>query len=292
MTDHTGTAVPPAPTPTPTPADVGRLYDRSTGVVDSAANGNIHSGYWEDDTDRSSLTEATDRLTDLVADRLAASPGERLLDVGCGTGRPALRVAAARGVLVEGISVSREEVEAARAHAGEGGLADRVAFGHTDVMELPFAAESFDGAWAIESLMHMSDRAGALSRIARTLRPGGRLVVADVLLRRPVTGEVKEFVDHMCLAFQAPWLPGPGEYREAVRQAGLELLEFSDIGEHVRRTYREFAAALGEAGAHGGDGPGGGEAEGDIVGSADALPRFGELPEIGYVLLVARRPVR
>ncbi|WP_030543140.1 cyclopropane-fatty-acyl-phospholipid synthase family protein [Streptomyces albus] len=295
----------PAGKPAPSSEDVGRLYDENTEVVDGAAGGNIHSGYWESAADRSSLDEATDRLTDLVTGRLSVEPGQRLLDVGCGTGSPALRVAAGHEAKVVGISVSREEIALARARAAEAGLTGRVSFAYADAMALPvgtepFGADSFHGAWAIESLMHMSDRAGALAAVARTLRPGGRLVVADVLLRRPVHGETAQFVEQMCQAFQAPGLPGPEEYRDAVRQAGLELLEFTDIGENVRPTYRAFARILAGAGGHGGPADGGGEgADGggaaeedgnEFLDSADALPRFGDLPEIGYVLLVARRP--
>ncbi|NJQ03604.1 methyltransferase domain-containing protein [Streptomyces zingiberis] len=292
--------------PTPSSEDVGRLYDENTEVVDSAAGGNIHSGYWENDADTSSLDKATDRLTDLVAERLDPAAGGRLLDIGCGTGSPAFRIATGWQARVTGITVSREELAVAQARAAGAGLTGTVSFHHADAMDLPvgqepFGAGEFDGAWAIESLMHMSDRAAALTGAARALRPGGRLVVADVLLRRPVTGETKEFVDRMCQAFQAPWLPGPDEYREAVRAAGLELVEFTDIGENVRRTYRAFSEILGDAAAHGAPGPSGDEAGAgaggstedsgnEFLGSTDDLPRFGDLPEIGYVLLVARRP--
>lgn len=83
-------------------AGVGGLYDRNTELVDGAADGNIHFGYWEGDSDSSSFLEATDRLTDLVAERVPAGSGRRLLDVGCGTGRPALRLAAPPGRMSSG----------------------------------------------------------------------------------------------------------------------------------------------------------------------------------------------
>ncbi|MFE0425678.1 SAM-dependent methyltransferase [Streptomyces sp. NPDC058953] len=103
---------------------VGQLYDRNAEIVDGAAAGNVHFGYWHDETDRSSLQEATDRLTDLVADRLAIAPGQRLLDVGCGTGRPALRVAA-RGAHVTGVAISHQEIARAPARVAGGGGAGR-----------------------------------------------------------------------------------------------------------------------------------------------------------------------
>lgn len=198
-------------------AGVGGLYDRNTELVDGAADGNIHFGYWEGDSDSSSFLEATDRLTDLVAERVPAGSGRRLLDVGCGTGRPALRLAAASGAHVVGVSISHQEIELAQARAARSGLGDRVRFAFADAMTLPFDDASFDAAWAIESLTHMSDRTEALREIRRTLRPGGRVVISDFLLRRPPTGAAKEIVDHMCEVFQAPSVAGPDEHWSAVR---------------------------------------------------------------------------
>ncbi|MER6910110.1 methyltransferase domain-containing protein [Streptomyces sp. NPDC000594] len=258
--------------------------DRPTETVDGAAvDGNIHVGYWENAADDRSLDQATDRLTDLVAGRLAAAPGRRLLDVGCGTGRPALRIARATGARVSGISVSEEDIDLARTRAEAAGLADRVDFRYADARALPFEAASFDGAWAIESMMHIGDRTAALTEIARTLRPGSPLVITDVLLRSPVTGDAAETVRRTCRAFGSPALPEPAELRTALDRAGLEIVEFDDIGEHVRRTYQAFADAFADVE------PSADEQHHDFFAFTRSLPRFGALPQIGYVFVVARR---
>ncbi|MFJ4767752.1 SAM-dependent methyltransferase [Streptomyces uncialis] len=267
-------------------AGVGGLYDRNTELVDGAADGNIHFGYWEGPSDSSSFLEATDRLTDLVAQRVRAGAGRRLLDVGCGTGRPALRLAAASGAHVVGVSISHQEIELAQARAARSGLGDRVRFEFADAMTLPFDDASFDAAWAIESLTHMSDRTEALREIRRTLRPGGRVVISDFLLRRPPTGAAKEIVDHMCEVFQAPSVAGPDEHWSAVREAGFEVVEFTDIGENVRRSFVEIPEFLGRAGASVEEG-----ADIEFLASADSFSRAATLPEVGYVLMVAERPV-
>lgn len=192
----------------PSSQDAGRLHDEQTEAADGAAvDGNIHVGYWDNAADDRSLDEATDRLTDRVAARLAAAPGRRLLDVGCGTGRPALRIARATGARVAGISVSNEDIDLARTRAHAAALADRVYFRYADACALPFDAASFDGAWAIESMMHILDRTAALTEIARTLRPGSPLVITDVLLRSPVTGDDAETVRRTCRAFGSPGFP-------------------------------------------------------------------------------------
>lgn len=269
----------------PSSPDVGRLHDEHTQVVDGAAvDGNIHVGYWDSDADDRSLDQATDRLTDLVAERLGAAPGRRLLDVGCGTGRPALRIARATGARVSGISVSDQDIDLARTRADALALADRVDFRYADACALPFEAGSFDGAWAIESMMHIPDRTAALTEIARTLRPGSPLVVTDVLLRSPVTGEAAETVRQACRAFGSPALPEPAELRTALDRAGLEVVEFNDIGEHTRRTYQAFADAFD------GVAPRADDPHHEFFNSTGSLPRFGALPQIGYAFLVARRP--
>lgn len=199
----------------PSSLEDGRHHDEQTEIADGAAvDGNIHVGYWDSAADDRSLNQATDRLTDLVAERLAATPGQHLLDVGCGTGRPALRIAQATGARVSGISVSDQDIDLARTRADATSLADRVDFQYADACALPFEAASFDGAWAIESMMHIPDRTIALTEIARTLRPGSTLVITDVLLRSPVTGHSAEIVRQTCRAFQSPSLPEPGSFAQ------------------------------------------------------------------------------
>ncbi|MFD9815556.1 SAM-dependent methyltransferase [Streptomyces sp. NPDC059080] len=273
----------------PSSLGVGRLYDEQTEIVQTeivdgaAVDGNIHVGYWDSATDDRSLNQATDRLTDLVAGRLAAAPGQRLLDVGCGTGRPALRIARATGARVSGISVSNQDIDLARTRADATALADRVDFRYADACALPFDVASFDGAWAIESMMHISDRTIALTEIARTLRPGSPLVITDVLLRSPVTGDTADLVRQTCRAFQSPSLPEPAELRTSLDRAGLEVVEFHDIGEHVRRTYQAFADAFDDVA------PSVDDPHYEFFHSTRSLPRFGALPQIGYAFLVARR---
>ncbi|MEU0989138.1 methyltransferase domain-containing protein [Streptomyces sp. NPDC005953] len=268
----------------PSSLEAGRLHDEQTEIADGAAvDGNIHVGYWDSAADDRSLNQATDRLTDLVAERLAATPGQHLLDVGCGTGRPALRIARASGARVSGISVSNQDIDLARTRANATSLADRVDFRYADACALPFEAESFDGAWAIESMMHIPDRTVALTEIARTLRPGSTLVITDVLLRSPVTGHSAEIVRQTCRAFQSPSLPEPDELRTALNRAGLKLVVFNDIGEHVRRTYQAFADAFGDIA------PSADDRHHEFFNSTRFLPRFGALPQIGYAFLVARR---
>jgi len=110
------------------------------------------------------MVAAPERLTAMMIDKIAVGPGHRVLDVGCGTGQPALELARATGADVVGITVSGEQVAAATELSRTSGLSDRMSFRLTDVMELPFETGSFDAAWLFESLPHIHDRRRALEQ--------------------------------------------------------------------------------------------------------------------------------
>jgi 27-O-demethylrifamycin SV methyltransferase len=270
----------------PTVGDVGHMYDALTDTVTRIMDGCIHFGYWRDELDDSPLNQASERLTDLVIEKSQAREDDHILDVGCGTGIPALRLATSTGARVTGITVSGHQVKIAKANAQAAGVGERVTFQFADAMALPFPDASFDAAIAIESLMHMSDPAAALAHIARTLRKDGRLVVTDFLLRRPVSDEKKNVFDSTAALFavSSPTITAE-DYRRIVEHVGLELEELTDIGENVQRTYALWADAFKSN-----------ETVARYLGSKekmDATIAFLEnrdyFQEIGYVLLIAKR---
>ena len=129
------------------------------------------------------------RLADLNAlinrvslDALAARPGERALDVGSGLGQFARSLARATGVRVVAVERSPEQLARAEALAaadGEGGLVD---FRAGDALALPLGPgewESFDLAHARFLLEHVPVPQDVVTAMARAVRSGGRVVLAD-----------------------------------------------------------------------------------------------------------------
>jgi ubiquinone/menaquinone biosynthesis C-methylase UbiE len=115
----------------------------------------------------------------LMLDMAALQPGERVLDVACGTGLVSFRVAeavGARGAVV-GTDISGEMVEAARRSAAERDV-DNASFERSDAETLPFADATFDAAVCGLGLMYVSDPVKALCEMRRLLRPGGRAAAA------------------------------------------------------------------------------------------------------------------
>jgi malonyl-CoA O-methyltransferase len=114
-------------------------------------------------------------LEEPEVDRLVGDPtGLSLLDVGCGTGRHALRLAAA-GAKVTAIDFSEVMMRKARDKPG----ADRVTFlAHDITGPLPFAAGAFDRVVCGLVVDHIADLAGLFGEMRRVCAAGGRVVVS------------------------------------------------------------------------------------------------------------------
>ncbi|WP_028923240.1 class I SAM-dependent methyltransferase [Pseudonocardia acaciae] len=125
---------------------------------------------------------------ELAAVGLAGS--ERVVDLGCGRGAVLTMAAelvpdgAAVGVdLWRSADQSGNRAEVTRANAAAEAVADRVTLVTADLRELPFADGEFDLAVSSLAVHNISDadgRARAVREAARVLRPGGRLVIADM----------------------------------------------------------------------------------------------------------------
>jgi N-methyltransferase StaMA len=266
------------------PEVIGETHNPLTDSRADAFGGNLHVGYWTDDRDESPVTQATDHLTDLVAERLEVVPGERVLDVGSGTGRPAVRIAVARDVHVTGVTLSEYQVRLAegRPEAGQGpGHAD---FQLADAMWLPFDDASFDAAYAIESLVHMENPAAALGEIARVLRPGGRFVVGEWYLLGPLAGDAAADLEDLSRSFHVHFLPTVDEFYEEMNRAGLKIEIFHDIWANISRSFQLVEEILPASAMRLG-----GEIAEQLTVCGEIYRRFEEIPQISYALFTAVR---
>ena len=112
--------------------------------------------------------------------------GERILEIGPGTGYYTLEVAEwlRPGGTVDILDLQREMLDHTMRAAGERGLSN-IAPMQGDATALPYDDASFDGAYLITTLGEIPDQEAALRELARVLRPGGRLVVGELALGDP-----------------------------------------------------------------------------------------------------------
>jgi SAM-dependent methyltransferase len=120
------------------------------------------------------LAETFAPIHDRVVEALAIAPGERVLDVACGTGGVALRAARA-GADVVGIDISADQLEKARRAAEAEGLAIR--FEEGDAQELPYMDTEFDAVASAFGAIFAPDQQRTAAELARVCRPRGRLAL-------------------------------------------------------------------------------------------------------------------
>lgn len=214
---------------TPEMDEIAAMFDGSSDMSDVFNDGQVHLAYWYDDEDQVPLIEASQRLTRKVADSLRLRKGERVLDVGCGLGAPAIQLATEYGVRVTGINISTRQVAEAHARARAAGLADQVTFRSGNYMSLDFPDGSFDAVVAMEALVYVSDLGHALGGLHRVLRPGGRLSLTEPTREGLSAVAASQFAAN----FRAKWLLSVAEWLDPLRETGFELVEYLQCGPRV-----------------------------------------------------------
>jgi ubiquinone/menaquinone biosynthesis C-methylase UbiE len=126
-------------------------------------------------------------VAEAVIAAAAASAGERVLDVACGTGNAAL-LAAARGCDAVGVDASERLVAVARQRAADAGLLAEFLVG--DALELPVADASCDAVVSVFGVIFAADPARAIGEIARVLRGDGRAYISAWVPSGPIDAMV------------------------------------------------------------------------------------------------------
>ncbi|MDT4914271.1 MAG: hypothetical protein QOC66_3399 [Pseudonocardiales bacterium] len=205
-------------------------YDRVTAAWELVLGAELHYGVFvSGDED---LPTATRELTTRMIEAARLQAGHRVLDVGCGTGAPARRLASECGVEVLGITTSPVGAALADQRARAAGL-DTARFEIRDGTRNGLPADSFDRVWVMESSHLMPARQELFSECARVLRPGGRLVLCDIIRLRDIPFlEVRQRRHEFAVlraAFGTARMDTLDDYRGYAEAAGLTDISCAPI---------------------------------------------------------------
>jgi cyclopropane-fatty-acyl-phospholipid synthase len=150
------------------------------------------------------LEEAQEAKLELVCAKLGLERDERVLDVGCGWGSFAIHAASRHGARVLGITLSEPQAAEARRRVAERGLEDRVEIRVADYRELD--DEPFDAIASIGMVEHVGSNQIDVyaERLARLLRPGGRLLNHGIARLRHSDPEAGAFSERYVFPDAAP----------------------------------------------------------------------------------------
>ena len=118
---------------------------------------------------------------DRLLEALAVRPGERILEVGPGTGYYTLPVASWIGPTgrLDILDVQQEMLDHTLRRAGEHAI-ENIAPARADAREMPYPDDSFDAGFLVTVLGEIPDQAAALRELRRVVKPAGRIVVGEL----------------------------------------------------------------------------------------------------------------
>jgi ubiquinone/menaquinone biosynthesis C-methylase UbiE len=227
-------------------------------------------------------------LTQHIGARMALCADRKLLDIACGPGTSAIRLAREFGCAVTGLDYAKRSIAAAQHSAIAAGLAERTQFVCGDAEHLPLPDSSVDAAICECSFCTFPNKLAAAREVFRVLAPGGRFALSDLVRTGPVPSELQSlFAWAGCIAGAQPL----EDYRSLLEQSNfeVELVEHHDallrtLVDNIRRRLvgAQVASGLGRLGLAGIDL----DSATAIARSAADAVRDGRL---GYVLIVATK---
>ncbi len=184
-----------------------------------------------------SFMEAQANLTDYCMSLLPTVKGKVLLEVGCGNGVQAFHILEnyAPG-LIKAIDLNRGNIDIAREEAERKGV-EQISFHVDDAHDLSTVEDSsVDAVINIESAFHYPDKPAFLRQVHRVLKPGGTIVIADILTReRRSDALLKRWKKKMSF-YHWPM----SSYETELPSANIHIVKVSDITPQVIRGFRSY----------------------------------------------------
>ena len=199
----------------------------------------LHMGLFKNPDE--TLARASERSSAVIAADAGLRAGQHVVDVACGVGGSARYLARSLGVEVTALDISEAQIRRGRGLTADPRLAERIRYANADFHRVPLPDACCDVWWCQEAMLYASDKRRVLREGLRVVRPGGRLVLSDLLQRR-----------NMPEAERGPFMARLGashiwtieDYDDLLAEMELKVLVRRDWWRNVAPTYERVANGL------------------------------------------------
>lgn len=227
-----------------------QFYDASSGLWEQVWGEHMHHGYYG--ADGKEKKERRQAQIDLIEELLSwaqVQQASSILDVGCGIGGSSLYLAEKFNAAATGITLSPVQASRATQRANAPGVATNAQFQVADALNMPFADESFDLVWSLESGEHMPDKTRFLQECYRVLKPGGTLIMATWCHRaidggeKPLSASEQKHLEDIYRVYCLPYVISLPEYEAIAHHISFQNIRTADWSDAVAPFWDEVIAS-------------------------------------------------
>ncbi len=221
-------------------SQIQQFYDASSGLWEQVWGEHMHHGYYgATGNEKKDRRQAQIDLIEELLNWAEVRQAEQIIDVGCGIGGSSLYLAQKFNAHATGITLSPVQASRATERAEEAGLAAEVQFQVADALDMPFADETFDFVWSMESGEHMPDKERFLAECYRVLKPGGTFLMATWCHRpiTPATGQLtideQQHLAEIYRVYCLPYVISLPEYEAIAHHLPFQNIRTADWSDAV-----------------------------------------------------------
>lgn len=218
------------------PDQVGNFYDATTMLWEKYWGEHLHHGYYDptEPPNNQNDRQAQTLLIEKIVQWAGLETCEHFIDVGCGVGGSSLWLAQNFGKNTSGtgISLSSYQVQRANSKARSMGYSRQLKFQIANALAMPFADNTFDIVWSLESAEHMADKAQFLQECYRVLKPQGRLIMATWCHRevdqKDLSNYEQNHLQRIYSAYCLPYVISLNDYYSLSESCNFQQIKTAD----------------------------------------------------------------
>ena len=162
----------------------------------------MNFGFWRENPEN--ISDANTALCNLLIKNGKLNESEKILDIGCGFGQQDLVWYNCndnkKNVSIQAIDIENIHITAARKLIEKNNLSDKIKFNVGNACDLAYKDNSFDTVISLESAFHYQPRSTFFKEASRVLKPGGKLVIGDIMLQHKC-GTVGRYASYLAADF-------------------------------------------------------------------------------------------